>query len=59
MRYEKQPFTNLLFGPKKSRRASLSDDLFDLVLAVAGGAKTRAEAGGFRDLAIFKTGVTL
>ena len=37
----------------------LSDDLFDLVLAVAGGAKTRAEAGGFRDLAIFKTGVTL
>ena len=37
----------------------LSDALFDQVLAVAGGAKTRSEAGGYRDLAIFKNGVTL
>ena len=37
----------------------LSDDLFDLVLAIAGGRTTQAEKNGFRDLAIFKTGVTL
>ena len=37
----------------------LSDALFEQVLAVAGGAKTRSEAGGYRDLAIFKNGVTL
>ena len=37
----------------------LSDELFDAVLAVAGGQPTRSESSGYRDLAIFKTGVTL
>ena len=37
----------------------LSDALFDLVLAIAGGKKTLSERGGFKDLAIFKNGVTL
>ena len=37
----------------------LSDGLFQLVLAIAGGQRTRSEAGGYHDLAIFKNGVTL
>ena len=37
----------------------LSAELEDLVLAVASGKEVRAEANGFHDLAIFKTGVTL
>ncbi len=37
----------------------LSDDLFELVLAIAGGKRTLSERDGFKDLAIFKNGVTL
>ena len=37
----------------------LADALFDRVLAIAGGEATRSETGGYRDLAIFKNGVTL
>ena len=37
----------------------LGQELMDLVLSVAGGQKTRSEENGFRDLAIFKKGVTL
>ena len=37
----------------------LSDDLFELVLAIAGGKRTLSERSGFKDLAIFKNGVTL
>ena len=37
----------------------LAEELEELVLAVAGGQPVRAEAQGFHDLAIFKTGVTL
>ncbi len=37
----------------------LSQELFDLVLSVAGGQKVCSEEHGFHDLAIFKTGVTL
>ena len=33
--------------------------LMDYVLAVAGGEKVKAELAGYRDIAIFKTGVTL
>ena len=36
-----------------------AQDLYDLVLQVAGGRQTRAEAGNFREIAIFKDGVTL
>ena len=36
-----------------------AQDLYDLVLQVAGGRRTRAEAGNFREIAIFKDGVTL
>ena len=39
--------------------ASLSEELEDLVLAVASGQEIKAERSGFHDLAIFKTGVTL
>ncbi len=38
---------------------SLSEELEDLVLAVASGQEIKAERSGFHDLAIFKTGVTL
>lgn len=33
--------------------------LFDLVLKIAGGARTKSEEMGFREIAIFKDGVTL
>ena len=38
---------------------ALGQALMDHVLAVASGPPTRNEANGFRDLAIFKQGVTL
>ncbi len=37
----------------------LAQELENLVLAVASGKEVKAEASGFHDLAIFKTGVTL
>lgn len=37
----------------------LTKDLWDYVLKVASGEKTKAETLGFRDIAIFKNGVTL
>ena len=37
----------------------LSDELLALVLAIAGGQETKSETCGYRDLAIFKNGVTL
>ena len=37
----------------------ISCDLFELVLAIAGGKRTLSERSGFKDLAIFKNGVTL
>lgn len=38
----------------------LSDELFDLVLAVASGSKpTKSETNGFREISIWKDGVTL
>ncbi len=37
----------------------LAEECFALVLDVAGGRRTRAESNGFREIAIFKTGVTL
>ena len=33
--------------------------LYDLVMEVAGGRKTKAEEKGFREISIFKEGVTL
>ena len=38
---------------------ALADELMDFVLAVASGKKTRSEQLGFRDITIFKHGVTL
>lgn len=38
---------------------TLSHALMDLVLAVAGGGRVLSEQNGYRDMAIFKTGVTL
>lgn len=38
---------------------TLSQALMDLVLAVAGGGRVLSEQNGYRDMAIFKTGVTL
>ncbi|MDR3564007.1 MAG: altronate dehydratase family protein [Negativicutes bacterium] len=38
---------------------ALTDALFDYVLAVASGKETKAETMGFREIAIFKDGVTL
>ncbi len=38
---------------------ALGDELTNLVLKTAGGARTKSEQNGFRDLALFKTGVTL
>jgi altronate hydrolase len=40
-------------------RGQLTDELFDYVLSVASGEMTRAERMGFREIAIFKNGVTL
>jgi len=37
----------------------LGDELFDLVMEVASGRQTKSEQMGFRDIAIFKNGVTL
>lgn len=37
----------------------LSEELFTLVLEVAGGQKVRSEENGYRDIAIFKQGITL
>ena len=39
--------------------AEKSAALYDFVLSVAGGEKTRNEINGFQGLAIFKTGATL
>ena len=38
---------------------NLTNELFDLVLAVASGKQTRSEQLGFRDVTIFKNGVTV
>ena len=38
---------------------ALTDELMDFVLAVASGKQTRAEQLGFRDISIFKNGVTV
>jgi altronate hydrolase len=38
---------------------SLSEDLFQLVLKVASGAPTKSEINGFREISIWKDGVTL
>ena len=40
-------------------RQAVLDDLVDKVVAVASGERTHNEDGGFQELAIFKTGVTL
>ena len=40
-------------------REAVSDALLDLVIATASGAQTRAEINGEREIAIWKTGVTL
>lgn len=37
----------------------LCGEFFDFVLSVASGAKTKAELNGYKEIAIFKTGVTL
>ena len=37
----------------------LTDELMDYVLDIASGAKNKAEEMGFREIAIFKNGVTL
>jgi altronate hydrolase len=39
--------------------SDLSEELFDLVISVASGKKVKSEENGYRDLAIFKQGVTL
>lgn len=39
--------------------SALADDLFDRVLETAGGQPARNELNGFREIAIFKDGVTL
>ena len=36
-----------------------ADQLFSTVVAAANGTKTKAEQLGFRDIAIWKSGVTL
>ena len=46
----------LIYG---AEREALAKDLFDYVLRVASGEKTRNEINGFSDIAIFKDGVTL
>lgn len=37
----------------------LTDELMDYVIDVASGVKNKAEEMGFREIAIFKNGVTL
>lgn len=37
----------------------LGQELMELVLAIASGKRTKNEANGFHDLAVFKQGVTL
>ena len=37
----------------------LGQELMELVLAIASGKRTKNEANGFHDLAIFKQGITL
>lgn len=39
--------------------SQLSDQLFELVLGVASGARTKSELNGFREISIWKDGVTL
>ena len=39
--------------------AEVTDEFFDFVIAVASGQETKAEKMGFREIAIFKNGVTL
>ena len=39
--------------------AEVTDEFFDFVVAVASGQETKAEKMGFREIAIFKNGVTL
>lgn len=39
--------------------ASLEEELMDLVIRTASGERTRSESNGYRDFAIFKSGVTL
>ena len=39
--------------------AELSKDLFDFVIDIASGKKSKSEEAGFHDMAIFKQGVTL
>jgi altronate hydrolase len=39
--------------------ADLAGELMELLLRTAGGAPTRNEQNGFREIAIFKDGVTL
>ncbi|MDO5410036.1 MAG: altronate dehydratase family protein [Lachnospiraceae bacterium] len=38
---------------------ALSDDLFNFVIEIASGKKSKSEENGFHDMAIFKQGVTL
>ena len=38
---------------------NLSQDFFDYILSVANGKKTKAEENGYKEISIFKTGVTL
>lgn len=38
---------------------TLSQELFDLILDIANGKKTKNEINGYRDIAIFKNGVTM
>ena len=38
---------------------SLSSKLFDFVIEIASGKKSKSEEAGFHDMAIFKQGVTL
>ena len=39
--------------------AQMGEKLYDFVLETANGAQTKAEQSGFRDMAIFKNGITL
>ena len=40
-------------------RQTVADELFGLVMRVAGGEATRSESNGFREIAVWKNGVTL
>ncbi|NCB33585.1 MAG: altronate dehydratase [Erysipelotrichia bacterium] len=39
--------------------AEVAEELYDLVIAIASGSKTKSEEAGYHDIAIFKQGVTL